>query len=129
LQAKAEIDKGGGKQLDRRNDQPFNHDAAFPSRRRMALGGDASDLLLVEKLLQFAGLKHLPHDVAAADEFTLHIELRNGRPVAVDLDALANAGLAQHVDGFELHAEMRKNLYRRRGEAALREDGRALHEQ
>src|SRR5664279_6351939 len=39
--------------------------------------------LVLERLLQFAGLEHLAHDVAAADELALHVELRNGRPVGI----------------------------------------------
>jgi len=38
----------------------------------MSLAGDA---FLGEQLLQLAGLGHLAHDVAAADELALHVEL------------------------------------------------------
>jgi hypothetical protein len=32
----------------------------------------------LQELLEFAALIHLAHDVAAADEFSLHIKLWNG---------------------------------------------------
>src|SRR2546421_630957 len=56
------------------------------SGRRALLDRQA---LLLEQALQFAGLEHLAHDVAAADELALHVELRNGRPAGIGLDALA----------------------------------------
>src|SRR3546814_5496734 len=58
----------------------------------------------------------------------LHVELRDGRPVAEVLDALADAGVLQHVDAFELHIEVREDLDDGGREAALREHRRALHE-
>src|SRR5689334_17014558 len=44
-----------------------------------------------QHLLQLARLVHLHHDVRAADEFAAHVQLGDGGPVAVFLDALANA--------------------------------------
>lgn len=35
----------------------------------------------VQESLKLAGLEHLANDVATANEFTLHIKLRDGRPV------------------------------------------------
>ena len=75
-----------------------------------------------------SALEHLADDVAAADEFALHIKLRDGRPVGEFLDALADLRVLQHVDGFELHAQMRKDLHHGGGETALRKHRRALHE-
>src|SRR5262249_1747947 len=63
----------------------------------------------------------------AADELALDIELGDRRPVAELLDALAQAGVGQHIEGFELDAELAQHLHHRGGEAALREHGRALH--
>ncbi len=40
-----------------------------------------------QQLLQLAALEHLHHDVGAADELALHIELGDRRPVAIFLDA------------------------------------------
>ena len=74
-------------------------------------------------------LEHLLDDVAAADELALHIELGDGRPVREFLDALADFGIREHVDGFELHAELGKDVDDGRREAALRHNGRALHEE
>src|SRR5215472_17232670 len=39
------------------------------------------DALFGEQIRQFPRLEHLGHDVAAADEVALHVELRNRRPV------------------------------------------------
>ena len=57
-----------------------------------------------EHFLELAGLEHLADDVAAADEFTLHIELGDGRPLGEFLDPLAQAGVGQDVDAFETRA-------------------------
>src|SRR4051794_40265307 len=62
------------------------------------------DLLLVEQLLELAGLVHLHHDVGAADELALYIELRHGRPVRIFLHPLADLGILEDVDGFEADA-------------------------
>src|SRR5579883_571454 len=87
------------------------------------------DALGLQQLDQLTGLEHLANNIAAADEFALHIELRDGRPVGEFLDPLAQARVAQHVDAFERDAEMVQQLDHGSGEAALRKDGRALHEQ
>ena len=57
--------------------------------------------MLVQMGNELAGLEHFPHDIAAADEFALYIELRNGWPVGVILDALAQIGVFEHIDAFE----------------------------
>src|SRR3954470_789388 len=58
-----------------------------------------------EKLLQLAALEHLHHDVGAADELALDVELRHGRPVAKFLDALPDVRVLEHVDRRILGAE------------------------
>src|SRR5258707_13831179 len=68
--------------------------------------GADGDALLFEQLLQFASLKHLTNDVAAADKFALYVELRDRRPAREFLDALAHRGVGQHVDTFELDPHM-----------------------
>ena len=50
------------------------------------------DALVVDELVQFALLEHLAHDVAAADELALDVELRHGRPVGIGLDAVTQFG-------------------------------------
>jgi hypothetical protein len=37
--------------------------------------------LLADQVMELAGLIHLLHNVTAADELALHIELRDSRPV------------------------------------------------
>jgi hypothetical protein len=74
----------------------------------------------LQELLKFAALIHLAHDVAAADEFLLHIKLWNGRPVGKLLDALTNRVVFERVDACEADTEVRQDLGYRRREAALR---------
>ena len=77
----------------------------------------------VEEGLQLAGLEHLADDVAAADELALDVKLRDGRPVGVFLDALAQLGRGQHVDALVVDAEIVEDLHDLAGEAALRKAG------
>ena len=44
---------------------------------------------------------HLAHDVATADKLSADIQLRNGRPVGVDLDALTNRWVRQNIETGE----------------------------
>jgi hypothetical protein len=60
-----------------------------------------SGVAAVQYLLQLAGLVHLHHDVRAADKLAAHIQLRNGWPVAVVLDALADAVVLKYVHRLE----------------------------
>src|SRR5688500_11541553 len=71
-------------------------------------GGESGlrDLLLVEELLELAGLVHLHHDVGAADELALDVELGHGRPVGIVLHALADLRILEDVDGLEADPEM-----------------------
>src|SRR4030095_1538942 len=87
------------------------------------------DALFLEELLELAGLEHPADDVAAAHELALHVELRDGRPLAEFLDALAQLRVDQDVDAMELHAELAQALDDGGREAALREHRSALHEQ
>ena len=64
------------------------------------------DALVGHELLQLARLEHLARDVAAADELALDVELRDGRPVGIVLDALADALVLEDVDAFVGNAEV-----------------------
>src|ERR1044072_209994 len=44
--------------------------------------------LFFQSLLQLAGQKHFAHDVATADKFALHVELRDRWPIGIGLDAV-----------------------------------------
>src|SRR4051794_38108628 len=68
------------------------------------------DALVGEELLQLAGLEHLAGDVAAADELALHVELGNGRPAGIFLDALADGLVLEHVDALVGYAEVVEDL-------------------
>src|SRR6185503_14658772 len=96
-----------------------------PRRWRIeGLGG----LRARDQLLQLARLVHLAHDVAAADELAVHVELRDRGPVRVLLDALADLLVLQHVDGEDLFRAAHLEELRGRGrEAAHRLLGVALH--
>src|SRR3954447_13685998 len=85
------------------------------------------DALLLQEGLELARLRHLADDVAAADQLTLDVELREGRPVAELLEALAQVGVLEDVVGLVFHADVGQHLHDGGGEAAHREDGRALH--
>src|SRR5271169_4179878 len=69
------------------------------------------DALVLERLLQFAGLEHLAHDVAAANELALHVELRDSRPVGIGLDAVPQVDGIQHVEAFVGDAQMVEDLH------------------
>ena len=67
--------------------------------------------------------------VGAADKLALDVKLRDGRPVGVILDALAQLVAFENVGAAEFDAEILQNLYDLAGEAALRKVRGALHEQ
>src|SRR5215470_6981497 len=58
-----------------------------------------------QELLQLAVAIHLQGDIAPADQLTIHIELRVGRPVRVALERLAQLRLLENVDVLELGAD------------------------
>src|SRR3546814_1276338 len=74
--------------------------------RDAALFGARRDA--VHQRVQFARFPHLHHNIAAADEFALHIELRDRRPVGKFLDALADF----HVLRSEEHTSELQSLMR-----------------
>ena len=86
------------------------------------------DAVLVQMCDEFARLEHLAHNIAAADKFAFDIELRNRGPIGVIFNALANIGIIQHIDAFEVHADIIENLHNLAGEAAHRKLMCALHE-
>src|SRR5690606_23786930 len=100
----------------------FDQVAAFSAPGSVRSG----NLLFGEQLLQLARLIHLHHDVAAADELALYVELGDGRPVGERLDALANLRVLQNVHAVIGHAAMIEDRDGPTGEAALREKRRAL---
>src|SRR5450755_4692643 len=83
-----------------------------------------------ERRLQLAGLVHLGHDVRAADEFAVDVELGNRRPVGVALDALADLLVLEDVDRLQVaDAAGLQDLDGAAGKAAHRKLGRSLHEE
>ncbi|EIL87179.1 hypothetical protein UU5_19211 [Rhodanobacter sp. 115] len=82
-----------------------------------------------EQLVQFAAAVHLADDVGAADQLTLHVQLRNGRPAAEFLDAFADFRIVQHVDGVVIRQQLVERVGRGGRETAHRLLAVALHEQ
>ena len=90
--------------------------------------GDGNALVL-EHFLQFASLEHFFDDVGAADKFTLDVELGNGWPIRKGLDAVTDAHIFEHIDVFEIDAEMIKNLHAQARKSTLWCLVLAFHEQ
>jgi len=84
--------------------------------------------LLADEVVQLARLVHLAHDIAAADELTLDIELGNGRPVGEALDAFTQSLIFEYVHVFERYSKVLEDLGGGRRETALGKFGRSLHE-
>jgi len=105
--------------------------ARSQAQNKSSGGGSRADrhALVGKELLQFAGLEHLADDVAAADEFALDVELRNGRPIGVGLDAVPQVGGLKDIEPLVADADVIENLHHLPGEAALRKLRRSLHEQ
>jgi len=68
----------------------------------LANEGKPLNELTLNQLLEFATLKHFGHDVRATDKFTVDVELGDGWPVRVLLDALTNAFIIKHIDGMQI---------------------------
>src|ERR1700759_4244876 len=96
--------------------------------RLASRSGVDRNTLVGKQLLQLAGLEHLADDVATADELALDVELRNGRPVRIDLDAVAQVGGLQNVEALVADADVVEDLHHLTGKTALRKLRRALHE-
>jgi hypothetical protein len=82
-----------------------------------------------ERAMQFAGVEHRLHDVGAAHQLAADVELRDGWPVAEFLDAGADVGVRQHVDGGVVLQQRIEAVGGGGGEAALRRAARSLHEE
>jgi hypothetical protein len=79
--------------------------------------------------MQLAAAGHLQDDVAAAHQLAADVQLRDGRPVAVGLDAFADFRIGQYVHVRVLRAGGVQCRHRLGREAALRRARIALHEQ
>src|SRR3546814_19840072 len=67
------------------------------------------DALGCHELLQLTGLKHFHHDVAAADEFALHISFGARRPVGKFLVSLTDFLILQQVTALIINATVIQN--------------------
>src|SRR4051794_27968916 len=97
-----------------------------PPHRPFSVSGSFSRTWRPEQLLQLAVLEHLHHDVGAADELALDVELRDCRPVAIFLDALADLRVLENIDGLVFGFEPIQNRDCAARKAALREQRRSL---
>src|SRR3546814_4188523 len=71
-------------------------------------------------------------DVCSSDlahELALHVELRDGRPIGIVFNALADLRVLEHVDRLEGDAEMVEDRHRARRKTTLRKKSGALHEE
>src|SRR5687767_3342580 len=82
-----------------------------------------------QELLKLTFFEKLRHDIAAADELASDVQLRNGGPVRILLDAVAHRGVGKHVHVLEVRACFFQDLHDLRGKSALREQLVPLHEQ
>ena len=85
--------------------------------------------LLQEKGLQFPRSEHLRHDVTAAYEFAVDVQLRNRRPIRVILDTLAQFFGLVDIVRSERNAEMVEYPDDLRRKSTSRRRRCALHEQ
>lgn len=69
---------------------------------------------------QFPSLVHLGDDVTAADEFAIDVELGDGGPVGVILDALPDLRIGQYIHRGEFRPHRFEELHRLGREPALR---------
>lgn len=58
-----------------------------------------------DHLLKFAALVQLDQDVRPTEKFTIQVDLRNGRPVGIFLNALTHFLIRQNVTGLKGNAE------------------------
>src|SRR5262249_40432027 len=86
-------------------------------------------LLDPEHLVQLPAGVELAHDVAPAHELAADVQLRDGGPGGVLLDALADRRIGEYGHGLVLGEHGGQELDRLGREAALREAPGPLHEQ
>src|SRR5690606_30040474 len=82
---------------------------------------------VIQQLLEFAGLEHLGHDVAATNQLTVYKQLREGRPVAHLGQVGADFRVAEDVDVGDFLAAGHQDLGGARRKAALRLVGVPFH--
>lgn len=90
------------------------------------------DLVLIKQLRQVSILVHGHQDVASTNKLLVQVQLRDGGPVRVLLDSLAQLRVLQDVEGRKLvgaDALDAEDLDDGAGEAALGRFGRSLHEE
>jgi ribonuclease T len=83
----------------------------------------------LQDLSQLTVAVHLEHDVAAAHEFAVDVELRVSRPAREALKCLAQLGIFEDIDVMELGAQMAQRGGGLSRKTALRKFRGALHEQ
>src|SRR5262245_47656694 len=86
-------------------------------------------VLSTEHAAELAAFVKVRHDVGAADELTVHVQLRERRPVRVLLQTLTKLGVGENVHVTKVDAAFLQDPDHVRAEAALREMLRALHEE
>jgi hypothetical protein len=107
-------------------------DRAAQQQRRVVAHGHARHRHVLDRhaqeLLQLAARVQLLHDVAAALELAVHVELRDGRPVRELLDALSDLPVREHVE-LAYDGAGDRGSTRPGPRSALRRVGAPLHEE
>lgn len=94
---------------------------------RLFFFSSATKKLVLDHLLQFACFKQFVGDIAAADEFTLHVYLRESWPFVDRLQCFKKVHIFQNIEITELHAGCFQNFDRTCAESAHRHIRSALH--
>ena len=82
-----------------------------------------------QRVRQLTRLMHLGHDVATADELSVHVELRVSGPIRIFLQSLAYFRIRQDVEGLEGDPFFFEDLHDGIREAAGRKLPGSLHEE
>ena len=119
-----ELQRRIGTRVGERLANRFRGDIGDRQRRRRAVR-----FRQTEQFLQFSTVIHRLHDVGAADQFAVHVQLRDRRPSAVGLDALADFRVGEHVDARVIAEQFIECAGGGRRKSAARRLRRAFHEQ
>ncbi len=96
----------------------------FSNEPRAAYSASCSPLCLAaasDQRLQLTALIHLNQDVAAANQFAVHPQLREGWPVSIFRQFCADIRVLQNINIRETFTTGRQRLYSLSGEAAASE--------
>src|SRR5690606_18809388 len=108
---------------------PGQVDDGSPACGASVVPSDSGGWSRLEHFGQLAGLVQVGHDVAAADQLAVDVELRIRGPVGVALQSLAQVRIQEDVVRLEVDADLPQDADDLGREATLRERLGALHEE